>query len=249
MRRIDIKQKLCELDVTLEAIPLGDFDLLGEVTARKARDSSDPNYGRFGCFFRANYERGILLYHLVRTSNARDVLEIGFGRGYGALCVAKAFYDMGVAGRVTSVDPTPAGRVGEEWHAYQERLFKLFPWASQYIDVKLGLSRDVVPSLPGAWDVVYVDGDHSYEGTRADWLLIKDRWRRYVLFDDYHLPSKHDPGIQCSRAIDEIEEKSFTKEVLHTDRRLFIDDRGLRDDQIDYGQVLLTRHNAEGKSQ
>jgi hypothetical protein len=242
MRKIDIKDKLRELDVTVEGISLGDFDLIGEVAARKVRSPDDPGYHRFGAFFRPNYERGILLYHLIRSSCARSVLEIGFGRGYGALCAAKAFHDSGIDGQVTSVDPGPAGcRCAEEWHAYQAALFRTFPWASKHVDVRVGFSRDVVPSLPGRWDVVYVDGDHSYEGTRLDWELVKDRWDRHVLFDDYHLPTKDDPGIRCSRAIDEIMPEGFTKELVITDRRLFCDDRGLRDDQVDYGQVLLTK--------
>lgn len=242
MRRIDIKDKLRELDVTVEGIVLGDFDLLGELTAKKARAPEDPNYARFGAFFRPNYERGILLYHLIRSSGAKDVLEIGFGRGYGALCAAKAFHDSGIDGRVTSVDPGPAGcRTNEEWRAFHQALFGTFSWASKFIDVKVGTSHDIVPDLPGTWDLVYIDGDHSYEGTRLDWELVKNRWNKHVLFDDYHLPSKNDPGIKCSRAIDEIVPDGFTKELITMDRRIFHDDRGLADDQIDYGQVLLTK--------
>ncbi len=242
MRRIDIKDKLRELDVTVEGIVLGDFDLLGELTAKKARAPEDPNYARFGAFFRPNYERGIMLYSLIRSSGAKDVLEIGFGRGYGALCAAKAFHDSGIDGRVTSVDPGPAGcRTGEEWHAHQAAFFRAFPWASRFINVRVGCSRDVVPTLPGSWDLVYIDGDHSYEGTRLDWELVKNRWNKHVLFDDYHLPSKNDPGIKCSQAIDEIVPDGFTKELITMDRRIFHDDRGLADDQIDYGQVLLTK--------
>lgn len=239
MKRIDIKDKLRALDVTVSGIRLGDFDLIGDVTARKARSPDDPNYTKFGAFFRPNYERGVLIYHLIRAGALRSVLEIGFGRGYGALCAAKAFHDAGIAGRVISVDPMPAGVNEPVWQRYQRELFKLFPWASQYIDVRVGRSADVVPVLMGPWDLIYIDGDHSYEGTRSDWNLVKNMWTRHVLFDDYHLPTKDDPGIQCSRAIDEIDDPSM--ELVITDRRMFPDDRGLRDDQIDYGQVLLTR--------
>jgi hypothetical protein len=38
--------------------------------------------------------------------------------------------------------------------------------------------------------------------------------------------------------IDEIDDPS--KELIIMDRRMFFDDRQLSDDQIDYGQVLLT---------
>lgn len=242
MRRVDIKDKLRELDVTVEGITLGDFDIIGEMTARKARAPDDPGYARFGAFFRPNYERGILLYHLIRSSGARTVLEVGFGRGYGALCAAKAFHDSGVSGVVTSVDPAPAGcRTDAELRQLDAAYRQAFPGLWPHVELRVGRSQDQLRLMQGPWDLVYIDGDHSYEGTRSDWELVRDRWARHVLFDDYHLPSKDDPGIRCSRAIDEIVPEGFTKELVITDRRLFCDDRGLRDDQVDYGQVLLTK--------
>lgn len=241
MRRIDIKQKLRELGVTVEGVCLGDFDLIGELTAKKSRAPDDPNYTRYGAFFRPNYERGILLYHLIRTSGARRVLEIGFGRGYGALCAAKAFHDSGVVGSVISVDPSPAGCQPHIVPELVKALRTTFPALADYVDIHVGTSQAIVPRLDGDWDLVYIDGDHSEEGTRADWELVRDRWNKHVLFDDYHLPTKDDPGIRCSAAIDAIVPDGFTKELIVGDRRMFPDDRGLRDDQIDYGQVLLTK--------
>jgi hypothetical protein len=243
MRKLDIKDKLIELNIPLDELRLGDFDRIGDLTARKLRSASDPNYSRFGAFFRPNYERGILIYSLILRGRLKSVLEIGFGRGYGALCAARAFHDAGIDGKVTSVDPMPAGCSQLTWRSYERQLFELFPWAAKHLDVVIGPSSQIIPTLQGPWDLVYIDGDHSYDGTKADWNSVDGRWNRHVLFDDYHLPTKADPGIECSRAIDEIpENEQRTKELIITDRRLFCDDRGLADDQIDYGQVLLTKN-------
>ena len=88
--------------------------------------------------------------------------------------------------------------------------------------------------------MIYIDGDHTYEGVKTDWELCKDKFNAFLLFDDYHLPSKDSgPGIQCAKLIDEIEDE--TKELIIMDRRIFVDDRGYSDEEIDYGQVLLTR--------
>ena len=100
-------------------------------------------------------------------------------------------------------------------------------------------SAAALPQIPESFDLVYIDGDHSYEGTKVDWLGTKDKFNKFLLFDDYHLPSKNDPGIKCSQAIDEIEDES--KELIIMDRRMFFDDRRFTDEQIDYGQVLLTK--------
>ena len=45
--------------------------------------------------------------------------------------------------------------------------------------------------------------------------------------------------IECRKLIDSIEDD--TKELIKMDRRIFFDDRGLNDEDIDYGQVLLTK--------
>ena len=45
--------------------------------------------------------------------------------------------------------------------------------------------------------------------------------------------------ISCSKVIDKIEDDS--KELIIMDRRIFMDDRNLPDEEIQYGQVLLTK--------
>jgi hypothetical protein len=233
MRTINIKNKLTEMGVDLSSINMGDFDFIGEYTAKRQRTPDDPNFKKHGAFYRANYERGILIYYLIRLHNVQSVLEIGFGRGFATFCAAKAFYDVGIQGTIMTVDP-----VFDE--KYLQALTQVFP--KQYFDpVKFvkGPSQGVVPTLEGNFDLVYIDGDHSYEATKADWENTKDRYNKFLLFDDYHMSSKNDPGIQCSRLIDEIDDPS--KELIILDRRMFFDDRQVPDDQVNYGQVLLTK--------
>lgn len=237
MRIININDKLREIGFDPSSIILGHFDYIGEYTAKRQRDISDPNF-RFGAFYRANYERGVLIYHLIRAFDIQTVLEIGHGRGYSTFCAAKAFYDSGIRGTITTVDPT----FDEN---YLNALTKVFPkeWFDMIKFVK-GPSRDVVPQLEGNFDFVYIDGDHSYEATKTDWTNCKAKDPKIVLFDDYHLSTKNDPGIQCARAIDEIDWKTLGFDepaCIRMDRRMFLDDRQFTDEQIDYGQVLMMK--------
>ena len=55
------------------------------------------------------------------------------------------------------------------------------------------------------------------------------------------MPSKSQPEIDCARLIDTIDDES--KELIIMDRRIFFDDRRIPDEEIDYGQVLLTNSN------
>ena len=105
MKTINIIKKLKNLEVELNEISLGDFDLIGEYTAKKNRGRDSDLYRNAGCFFRPNYERGILMYYLVRKKEIKSVLEIGFGRGYSTFCMAKAMCDQGIDGKITTVDP------------------------------------------------------------------------------------------------------------------------------------------------
>jgi len=234
VKHIHINDKLEEMGVALDGITMGDFDAIGEFTAKRNRSPDDPNYKKYGAFYRANYERGILIYYLIRQFNLSSMLEIGFGRGYATFCAARAFHDAGIVGKITTVDPA----LDEK---YVTALKNVFPgeWFS-YITFLKGRSQDVLPTLNEQFDLVYIDGDHSYAATKSDWEMTKDKYNKFLLFDDYHLPSKEDKGtIQCSQLIDEVDDPS--KELIILDRRLFFDDRRFTDEQIDYGQVLLTK--------
>lgn len=233
MKHIDIKDKLRSMGVDPETIPLGDFDIIGEYTAKRTRDRGSENYQKYGAFYRSNYERGILIYHLIRRYGLTSMLEVGFGRGYATMCAAKAFHDAGVQGEVFTIDP----QFDEKFlQALSQVLNK--DWFS-YIKFIRGTSQQVLkdPKLSERkYDLIYIDGDHSYEATKHDWEWSKDRFAKFCLFDDYHLPSKDDPGINCAKLIDEIDDPS--KELILMDRRMFLDDRGV--EGLDYGQVLLT---------
>ena len=234
MKKINIRKKLEEIDFSLDQVSLGDFDYIGEFTAKKSRDRNSDLYKNAGCFFRPNYERGILIYALVSKFKIDSYLEIGFGRGYSALCAAKAMVDNGIDGSVTTIDPN----LDEK---FLEHISQYFPttWFKKIKFIK-AFSQEAIPNIESSFELVYIDGDHRYEAVKSDWEMLKDRYSKFLLFDDYHLPTKKDPGggIQCAKLIDTIDDDS--KELIIMDRRIFVDDRKLPDDKIDYGQVILT---------
>lgn len=239
MKQIHIKQKLENLGISINELVLGDYDFIGRFTAEKQRAKNDPLYSSVGCFFRPNLERGLLISSLIKQYNITSMLEIGFGRGYTTFCVAKLFYELGINGKITTVDPD----ISEEKLGIFQQVFPK-EWFN-YINFIKGFSNDVIPTLTEQFGLTYIDGDHSYEATKNDWLLSKDKTTHVTVFDDYHLPTKLDAGIQCARAIDEIDwmsEGYSEPELIIADRRIFVDDRGFSDDKIDYGQVVLTRN-------
>jgi predicted O-methyltransferase YrrM len=234
MKKIMIQEKLNELGVHLKDIRLGDFDQIGEYTAKKSRDPSSNLYKEVGCFFRPNYERGLLMYYLVRKKEIKSVLEIGFGRGYATFCMAKAMCDHGIDGTITTVDPAFD-------KTFLEDLTKVFPriWFEKIQFIQATSDEFFKEHTDEKYDFIYIDGDHRYEAVKNDWENSKDKYEKFLLFDDYLMSDKVETDIECASVIDKIKDKS--KELIVMDRRIFVDDRGYSDEEIRSGQVLLTR--------
>ena len=236
MKTTHIIDKLSELNFDLEDLSLGDFDIIGEACAKKQRGPDSDLYKSVGAFFRPNYERGLLIYSMILNYDIQSFLEIGFGRGYGTLCAAMAMYENG-GGSITTVDP----RFDDN---HINRLKQTFP--SEWFDMIEFVpkpSQVYLEEVDNTYDFIYVDGDHMYEAVKRDWELCQDKYNRFILFDDYNPPSEpQSDDIQCYRLIDEIEDD--TKELIIMDRRIFFDDRRIADEDIKYGQVLLSREES-----
>jgi hypothetical protein len=222
MRQVDVEEKVASLGVGLP-----DWDVirrLGDLTKLRARE---------GRFFPVNYESGLLLYALVRHHRPGSILEIGTGRGFGALCMAMALADSGGPGTIVTVDTLGADDP-QEWALDDgtgprvARLSRREVW-ERHVESRLrdrvvqmqGSSFDVLRRLIGEGreaDFVYIDGDHTYPVVRHDFyaslLLARAPFR--LLLDDY-TPLSHLYGVR--RLVDEELDPVFQAEAIHTDGR------------------------------
>ena len=232
IKKVFIKEKLLELGYPVEMQNLGLFDEIGELTAKKKRSPDSDLYRSAGAYFRPNYERGLLIYSLIKKYNAKSYLEIGFGRGYSCFCAAMAMSETG--GKVVTVDPFLDENLVQQ-------LKSIFPadWVER-ISFQRCTSDDYFLRDNNKFDMIYIDGDHRYDFVKRDWENSKERFEKLVLFDDYHLPGKQQKDIEVSSLIDSIE--GYEKQLVVMDRRIFLDDRGYKDSEIDYGQVILTKN-------
>jgi hypothetical protein len=223
LRHVDVKDKVAELAVEHPAWE--DFVRLGRLT--KLRRLPD------GRFAEVNFESGLLLYALAMKYRPRSVLEIGTGRGFGALCLATALRDLGGEGRVVTVDvnsyeqpidwaiddgtgPRVASlSMKDVWERHVDAAVR------GLVEPRSGPSVEVLRALRAEGfraDLVYIDGDHTYPGVRHDLyasLLVSARPFR-MLIDDY-TPGSDVFGVR--RLVDEDLAPVFEAEAIHTEGR------------------------------
>lgn len=157
-----------------------------------------------GEFFVSNYRRAHLLYTLIRRHRPNAVLEIGTGRGYGALAMAMAATDADLPTRIFTLDVLPPSQaqnwaldegdgplvaersINDVWRqlpsAWTERID--FLTGSSVTEMQRFLANNANPLV----DFAFIDGGHDYWTVRHDVLaaLLAARGRSItLLLDDY----------------------------------------------------------------
>lgn len=124
------------------------------------------------------------LFELIRRMRARKVVEIGRYKGGSTFLIAAA---MNGAGEFWSID---LGRLearvrGQASRPYDDQLRNLCARLGLRVHLIVGDSRTVEVDT-GEVDLVFIDGDHSYEGVKSDFERFGRRVRLggAVLFDD-----------------------------------------------------------------
>lgn len=93
--------------------------------------------------------QGRLLAMLSRLHRPRRVLELGTFTGYSALCLAEG---LAPGGELHTIEGDAEAAF---WAA---RHFAASPYASR-ITLHRGEAADLLPTLPGPWDMIFLDGD------------------------------------------------------------------------------------------
>jgi predicted O-methyltransferase YrrM len=112
--------------------------LMGEMEAKGPRFLSVPR------------KDGEFLNLLVKAARAKNVLEIGTSHGYSAIWISLALEETG--GHMTTVEILPERVQLAKEHVSRARL-------SHRVTFKEGDAHDIVPTLDGPFDFVFLDAD------------------------------------------------------------------------------------------
>ncbi len=203
-------------------LKLDEFWTLGDATSLWKSENNE--------FLKLNFHRGPLLYALVGYLKPNSILEFGTGGGYSTLCMAKALHDFKIDGKIFTIDRD--GNKEKILRCYQlpndeypkENKISNFEiwnsiapqeWIKKIIPLK-GYSGIVMENQNfNNIDFCYIDGVHTYEGTKHDFLsFLKVASTSFsVLFDDYI--SRDFYGVK--EFIDKEVDPHFNLQLIKTD--------------------------------
>jgi predicted O-methyltransferase YrrM len=129
----------------------------------------------------------VMLYKL--TISASTAAEIGSYIGASTCCFGAALKEQGV-GKLICIDTWKNHAMSEgNRDTWAEFLANTVDYKEYILPVR-GFSTDVVNQVLGLTpqlDVLFIDGDHSYEGVKADWDAYKSFLEpgSIVIFHDY----------------------------------------------------------------
>ena len=109
--------------------------------------------------------------HMMRPKN---ILEIGTYTGYSALCFAEGLAENG---KITTID------LNEELEPMATKYFEKSPYSNQ-IDFKIGNALDIIPTLIGPFDLVFIDADKENYSNYFDLIIDKVPSGGFILADN-----------------------------------------------------------------
>lgn len=112
-----------------------------------------------------------LISHMIRP---HYILEIGTYTGYSALCLAEGLTPNG---KLITIDRN------EELEEIINSHLKKSKYAAQ-IDVRFGYATAIIPTLPNAIDLVFIDADKPNYSTYFDLVIDKLRPGGFILIDN-----------------------------------------------------------------
>jgi len=118
--------------------------------------------------------QGKMLALFIKMVNASRVLEIGTLGGYSTIWMARALPDHGC---VLTIEANPA-------HANVARANISDAGMADRVDLRVGKALDVLPTLGGPFDLIFIDADKPNNPSYLQWALRLSRPGTVIIGDN-----------------------------------------------------------------
>jgi predicted O-methyltransferase YrrM len=177
-------------------------------------------------FFSGLGDSAWLLYGIARSLKPAIAVEIGSARGKSACFIGIALKEN-ACGRLYAIDP----HTRTDWN--DSNSVDTYNIMRDHLE-KLGLkdvvttvrkhSSEVSSGVPSPIDLLFIDGDHSYEGVKADWAMFKPRMSPtgLVVFHDtiwerMTNDKRYRPDIGVPRFIEDLRQEGYPVITIERD--------------------------------
>jgi predicted O-methyltransferase YrrM len=147
------------------------------------------------------------------AANQKTLVEIGVWHGVTTSRLCRVMASDAV---LLAVDPFPPGRLGfsPQRLIAQAEVHKVARGRVIWMRTSgAEAAQQFTTSRRGAVDFVFMDGDHSYDGIRADW----EAWSPLLALNG--VAALHDSCSSSARSIEDCGSVVFTRETVRTDPR------------------------------
>ena len=122
----------------------------------------------------SGHMQGRFLSLISKMIKPKTILEIGTYTGYSALCLAEGLTSDGT---IITID------VNEELENRVRGYFNESAYKNQ-IDFKIGNAKQIIPELPGPFDLVFIDADKANYAVYYDLVIDKIQSGGFILADN-----------------------------------------------------------------
>ncbi len=155
----------------------------------------------------SGHYQGRLLSMISKLIKPERILEIGTFTGYSALCLAEGLTENG---ELHTID------INEELVEIQCKYFNLSSYKNK-IHSHLGAATEIIPKIPGSFDLVFMDADKPNYPAYLDLIIDKIKVGGVLLTDNV---------LWSGKVLEKVEEDDFsTIALLEYNKRISQDTR------------------------